>query len=173
MTNKARKIKKVLNFYKGFTLVELMVAISMIAIVFTSIISLVNTVLANLSYSHNYLVASYLAQEGIELITQKRNENFKNLVSFDQGIISNCLEIDYREVFRPCSVESNNFLKFSDSEGFQYASGDNTFFKRTLKTTKVNSNEIKVQSIVKWKTRDQDFNIVVEDHLFNWFKSGF
>ncbi len=173
MIGKTNKIKKTLEFYKGFTLVELMVAISMIAIVFTSLMSLVNTVLANLSYSHNYLVASYLAQEGIELITQKRNENFKKIIPFDRGIIFNCLEIDYNGTFRSCSGESNNFLKYAEDSGFQYADGNNTVFKRTIKTSKVSDIEIKVQSIVKWKTRDQDFNIVVEDHLYNWFEGGF
>jgi prepilin-type N-terminal cleavage/methylation domain-containing protein len=168
-----KKIKKTLNFYQGFSLVELMVAISMIAIVFTSLISLVNTVLANLSYSHNYLVASYLAQEGIELITQKRNENFKNGLAFDAGIIANCLEIDYKSVLRSCSGESNNFLKYSENNGFQYNGGNDTVFKRTIKTGKVNANEIRVQSIVKWKTRNQDFEIVVEDHLYNWFEGKF
>ncbi len=168
-----KKIKKTLNFYQGFSLVELMVGISMIAIVFTSLISLVNTVLANLSYSHNYLVASYLAQEGIELITQKRNENFKNGLAFDAGIIANCLEIDYKSVLRSCSGESNNFLKYSEASGFQYNNGNDSVFTRTIKTAKVNNNEIRVQSIVKWKTRNQDFEIVVEDHLYNWFEGGF
>lgn len=173
MVGKTNKIKKMLKFYKGFSLVELMVAISMIAIVFTSLISLVNTVLANLSYSHNYLVASYLAQEGIELITQKRNENFKNGDAFDNKIIGNCLEIDYKGASRPCSGESNVFLKYSEDNGFQYGSGSNTVFKRTIKTEKVSDNEIRVQSIVKWKTRNQDFEIVVEDHLYNWFEGSF
>ena len=168
-----KKIKKTLNFYQGFSLVELMVAISMIAIVFTSLISLVNTVLANLSYSHNYLVASYLAQEGIELITQKRNENFKNGLAFDAGIIDNCLEIDYAGFSGFCSGESNKFLKYSEGIGFQHDDGSNSVFKRTIKTEKVSDNEIRVQSIVKWKTRDQEFNIVVEDHLYNWFEGGF
>lgn len=163
---------------RGFTFVEMMVAVTLITVVFVSILGLVNYTLSRLNYLHDYLVASYLAQEGIELIIEKRNTNWLNRRQFNYGLNEGRYRVDYRGVFAPIGVtvikgreiiRPNLKLRFDDSLGFQYGQGNETIFFREVAISYPSQNVMKVRSKVEGKSRDKNISIIVEDNLFDWF----
>ncbi len=61
------------NKKRGFTLIETFVAITILMIAVLGPLSLLSSALKNASYVQNEIIATYLAQEGLELVLDLRN----------------------------------------------------------------------------------------------------
>ncbi len=151
----------------GFTLVELLIASTLVMVVFSSILALVNYSIYAVAFIQNNLIASFLAQEGVELVIKKRSENWVSGQPFSYGLEPGSYHIDYQGVFD--SVPGIGSLKFDEILGYQYAVGQLTNFDRIVTIAAVSQDELRVTSQVLWKSRTKNFSIEVEDHLYNWF----
>lgn len=149
----------------GFTLIELLIASTLVMIVFGSILALVNYSLYATTFIQNNLIASFLAQEGIELVIKKRGENWILGKSFDDGLAPGNYRIDYQGNMDAVFSEP---LKFDELRGYQYASGRATNFARKITLESVSPEHLRVTSEVVWKSRTKAFSVVVEDHLYDW-----
>jgi len=150
----------------GFTLIELLIAATLVMIVFGSILSLVNYSIYATTFIQNNLIASFLAQEGIELTIKKRGENWVLGKVFDNGLAAGDYRADYAGIFDTAYGEP---IKFDENFGYQYSQGNPTSFKRKITIQPVTSDHFRVISEVTWKSKAKDFKITVEDHLYNWF----
>src|SRR3989339_431803 len=161
---------KKLSVKNGFTLVELLVAATLIMSVFGSILALVNYSIYAMSFIRNNLVASFLAQEGIELVIKKRGENWIAGENFNLGLDPGIYEADYVDGLEKLpDLSEQRSLNFDENFGYQYGSGQVTDFMRLISVSEVSIDHLKISSVVSWKSRNKDFSIVVEDHLYNWF----
>ena len=70
---------------KGFSLIETIVAATLVLTVFTSSYALINYTLVNINYIQNGLTALFLAQEGVELTIAQRDANWIANRSFFAG----------------------------------------------------------------------------------------
>ena len=70
----------------GFALVEIMVVVSVIMVGFIGVLLLLEQTIKLRGWNENYLVASELAGEGIELTRMMRNRNWLSGDVFDSGI---------------------------------------------------------------------------------------
>lgn len=61
---------------QGFTLIEALIAIFIITVGAGGAFSLIYQTTAMMRFTHNRLVASYLAQEGVEIVRNIRDQNF-------------------------------------------------------------------------------------------------
>ncbi len=100
MKNKIRKLR-------GFTLIETFVAITILMIIVLGPMSLLSRALQDARYIGDKITATYLAQEGVELMINDRNKG----VPFE---ISNCP------------------LKFDNIYGYQCSTGNPTIFSRKI-----------------------------------------
>jgi len=167
---------------KAFTLVEVLIAISILTIGILSGFILITKVLYNTAVIQDRLTASFLTQEGIELVRQVRDSNFLQImngesVEWKDGLADGSYTIESKagseQPITLTSVdtgEGSNFRYDDDTKIYNYTTGEPTTFNREIKITTINDDEIRVESIMKWKTRTIDFNLTVEDHLFNWLK---
>ena len=132
------------------------------------------------------LTASYLAQEGIEIIRNMRDNNWvKNPgVNWMDGIIigtNNCavgcdFEVDYRTgtagqvvSLRPYGTEGN-YLNIDSSGMYLYDTNyPDTIFKRKITITEESQQTIKVSSEVFWNYRGKDFSVKIEEYLYDWY----
>jgi type II secretory pathway pseudopilin PulG len=64
-----------INFKNGFTLLEALVAISILMVAVVAPITIAQKGLSSATYSKSQMIASYLAQDAIEYIINKRDEN--------------------------------------------------------------------------------------------------
>jgi len=175
--------------YNAFTLVEALVALS---ILLTGIISgfiLVTRALYNAKVIQDRLTASFLAQEGIELVRKIRDTNYvKNIngvsTNWNNGLANGSYYIsvdpDSKQVRlsdnykdQEAQIPNLKYDKNNFQYGFNYKYGDETNFKRIIRIKTIDSNHLRVQSVVAWNTRNISFlegqgAIVAEDHLYNW-----
>ncbi|MBI5401301.1 hypothetical protein HZB05_00515 [Candidatus Wolfebacteria bacterium] len=158
-------------------LVELMVSISLLVVGFLGFLGLLSRALSLNRVVADQFIANYLTMEGIEITKNLIDSNIIQGKVFNDGFASDkCYELDYKTKDISSATEvnclnlSNTPLKYDDSTNFYgYGSGTDTPFKRTVHIVPVTDEEIKVVSIVKWKSRGGIKNkIELEDHFFNW-----
>ena len=151
---------------KGFSLIGVIVAIFIVAISMVGMLDLSQTSLKGAFSSKMRLVASGLAQEGIEVVRYTRRsqtewDDWYNSISSGDYLVQ---------------YNSSNLLSFfemplrSDANSglYQYDSGSNSPFYRKITLTKLSSNEVKVAVEVKWRASGGWRNLIVEDRLWNW-----
>lgn len=157
---------------KGFTLLETIVSVSILAAIAVGSLTLVSKSMQSVSISQNRLIASYLAQEGIELARNIRDGNWKDnnypvSVNWDDGMpnCNNC-EMDY--TMNALADAGDPFLKLDSNNFYNYSSGTNTIFKRRISVSSVSSRQKQVTSKIVWKYRRKDYNLAVKAFLYNW-----
>jgi len=170
---------------KAFTLVEVLIAVSILTIGILSGFILITKVLYNTAVIQDRLTASFLAQEGIELVRQVRDSNFlkimdgesvewNNRLADGSYIIESKAESGQSVTLVPIDPgEAPNFFYDNDTRIYNYnTTGEPTTFNREIRieTNENHNDEIRVESIMKWTTKRIDFTLTVEDHLFNWLK---
>jgi len=155
------------KFTTGFTFVEMLVSMSLISTVFMSVMATVNYVLANLRYTSDQIVASYIASEGVELVISRRDDNWLQQNPFATGLEAGNYRMDYLGIFDTTDVGAK--LKYDENLGYQYQAGEDSQFSRAVTISYPAAYLMKVSSRVDWTTRGEPFSMVVEDNLYNWF----
>lgn len=174
------KTKSLNRYNDGFTLVESIVAIFILLIAIVMPMAVVARALFTANYAQDQITAVYLAQEGVELIRNVRDNNvLSGGALWDQGSLSGC----YTE--SGCYVDSVHnvnivnvcagvcpYVQEDNSGGTSWYGNDtnwsNTKYIRTVRLSKMSDYEIKVNSTVVWATRGGDRTVLVEDVLTNW-----
>ena len=167
---------------KAFTLVEVLIAISILIIGILSGFILITRALYNVAVIKDRLTASFLAQEGIELTRQIRDSNFLRILDEESAdwrdglrdgtyIIKSNVEGDESiQLVSSIPSEAPNFFYDNGLKIYNYSTGEPTTFNREIKITTISADEIRVESIMKWRTKRINFDLFVEDHLYNWMK---
>lgn len=159
-----KKIRKTEN---GFSIIEVTVAIGVILIAFTGMLNLINRSLAFHDLAYSRLIASYLAQEGIEIVRNIRDNNILQNKNWNSGLSTGTYQVQYNDLaLRDYTGEP---LKLDPVSGiYNYDSGAITRYIRQINIRTISADHIVVQSVVSWSNRGGSFDIVVEDHLYNW-----
>lgn len=172
---------------KGFTIIELIISIFIMSIAVVGIYSAFSIMSILTSNISDRLVGTYLAQEGQELIRNKRDNNWLALgrASWDNGLSScqtetGCIA-DYAGLIRPWA---NDYLNKDEAGFYNYNAGQKTKFKRKILIQKSFVPDfIKVLVQVSWDEKANLLNpvgsnagvcnssncIELESTLYNWF----
>ena len=150
---------------KGFTLIEVLVAISIITVGIVGIYAIIPRIVTITSDNIDKFIASQLAKEGVEIIRNIRDENQLKALVFSSGLI-NCsegCEIDYYDSL--LTSYNARFLKI-DTDGFyNYQSGEDTKFKRKITIVQgANVLDINVEII----RAEEDSFFQVKEKLYDW-----
>ncbi len=71
----------------GFTLIELIIGMTIFAIGLSGIYALLQSIMGNASYSRHEIVVANLLREEIELIKNIRDTNVRNFLPWDSALI--------------------------------------------------------------------------------------
>ena len=148
----------------GFTLIEILIAITVITLGIVGFYAAITRV-ASLTFSNSSrFVASRLAQEGIELVTNIRDTNWIKGTDWDSGLTNG----DYRVQYDKDSLltYSSVPLKINSDGFYNYDSGSPTKFTRKITITHISSVELKVKVQITWPGKGSPLE--VEEHLYNW-----
>ena len=126
--------KAVNHHQKGFSLLELLAAVFVLSIALVAIMNLIPRIFFYNDFISNKLIASYLSQEGIELVRNIRDTNWINGQPWDEGIDSGDFEIDYDDDGLSNWTGQGHWLKLHPVHfgPYVYGGGPNTIFKRKI-----------------------------------------
>ena len=129
---------------KSFTLIEVVVAMFLLTVGTVGTFSLMQKSIIFTSISSSRLVASYLAQEGIEIIRNIRDTNYLEGSAWDDGIVS------------------SNWAVVSFLDGSQ------SKFQRQITIAQPESNKMIVSVTVSWQERGGVHQVFAQTELYNW-----
>ena len=181
-------MKKINKLNTGFTLVETLVAISIFSISILGMMSVLGSSIANTNYAKRKVVATYLAQEGIEYIRNMRDTavlytnngngwtndfkakakiaSCKNDTNQACGIVKPLpFDVKICSSLSGCKLYINNGGYDTVSSGI-----DSGFFRKFWAEEITPNEEIKIFSKVEWKQGSGDYNITFSENLFNWYE---
>lgn len=169
------------NSKHGFTLIETLVAVTILsaAVAGPMVLSIKN--IGTASISQDQLVAFYLGQEVIEYVRNVRDTNLINGSNNWLNGLDNCKGASgsvgcYIDVIKnpvtvaDCGTIACPKLKF-DGTNYNYASGDNTVFTRTVKideSIRADGDEAKISIALKWTGKYGEKTMNLQDNIFNW-----
>jgi len=179
---------------KGFTIIELVIAIFILSIGVVGIYSAFSVVVILTSDAKDRLIGAYLAQEGAEIIRNIRDSNWINMslhpdtITWDNGLSycengSSCRADFKTPGVQPWTGGDADYLKKDGAAGFyNYIKGTITKFKREIKIeclpTHVCENDyiMKVSVRVFWPKKPSILlpgggteSIQVEETLYDWY----
>lgn len=176
---------------KGFTLVETLIAISIFTISILGMISILSNGITDTNYAKDKIIATYLAQEGIEFVRNIRDDsvlyNTTNSGWSDfLNRTNNCIPIGIDVL--GCSMKddlstTDNFAScadFSNCELYintgtnKYSSdpqsGDDSGFSRIITLTSgVSPNKVTITSSVSWMQKSGRQTVSFTEDLFNLY----
>jgi prepilin-type N-terminal cleavage/methylation domain-containing protein len=180
---------------QAFTLVETMVAISILAIALMGPFTAVQNALTSSYVSRDRLIASTLAQEGLEYVRSVRDNNYLSSFSWLDGFDSTennrdvcfgdeptgyCIvdatlgdfhsEPDAMRGYDATDIDEIPFMQLSENGLYNHTEGNGTRFKRTvqIETLPDSTHEVRVTVTVTWTTGLRNFSVVVVDNLHDW-----
>ena len=174
-------MKKINKLNTGFTLVETLVAVSIFSISILGMMSVLGSSIANTNYAKRKIIATYLAQEGIEYIRNMRDTyvlytipggwtafkadiapcGLPDKCGFDNSALS-------PDVFI-CTTQDGQCKLFEDNGNYNTNSlGADSGFVRTVYIDTISQDEMKIFSTVSWTQGSGERSITFSENLFNW-----
>lgn len=154
---------------KGFTLIETLVALAVLS---TALIGVLSLIILNISNARNVeknLIAANLAQEGIEVVRNMRDNDWHEGNDFGSFLPA---DGEYRVQWNDTvlrNLDGNPVLLFAEDSGmYGYDMGQSTAFKRKIFIEKISDVEIKVAVTVEWELKGRTLILGAESHLFDW-----
>ncbi len=156
-----------LSCSRGFTLIEALVALVVLTLAIGPALFLSSSVSSTSSVVKNNLVAANLSQEGLEVVRALRDANWFNKLPFDNGLATGIYRVEWSSNSL-IALGTNPPLKINTGL-YNYSSGTDTIFTRTVTISKINSAELRIISDVTWNERGNNpRDIKTESHLFDW-----
>lgn len=158
------RVRQKNNF--GFTLIETMVAISILILAIVGPLSLAQQGIASSRFAKEQIIAFYLVQDAVEEIRSRIDSNFLSGNSWLSGL-SDCVgsfcEVDIiNSSISSCGVDCD-LLRKSDDGLYGYdSSWDETDFRRKIQIyqrSDTNSDEIYIEVEVLWNGDKKSFKI--------------
>ena len=166
----------------GFTIVESLVAITILVTAVIGAMSAVQSGLSSYIFSKDQITAFYLAQEGFEQLRNIRDENHLNGVYWLTNITAEtddpcyfgqaCIvsPIETSDATR-CSSPGNCPVVRQDPDNGFYgydASWDETKFRREIELSYVGADEITATVTVYWNKGLINRQFKVKENILNW-----
>ncbi len=182
----ADKGKKRINSLRNkndaaFTLLEVIVAIFILAVGVGGAFSLISQTLSVASLIELKLTGSYLAQEGIEIV-----KNLRDKAWLEQGpppgipwteylsiAPGTSWEVDYltQDLEERGYIDPGSFLNIDANNFYSYQVSDNpTKFIRRIEIKSVEPDRIGILIEVKWKERGRSHSIEILEYITNWYE---
>lgn len=167
---------------RGFTLIETLVAISLLTVAIAAPMSLASQSLSSAFYARDQITAFYLAQEAIETVRAVRDGNALRIVQGGSadllgGIPSTQGAPFYVDTLSntmtPCDTTPGASCPVlrNDGQVYRYDTGNPTRFVRTVRATQIGNgiDEIRVSAEVRWTTGAfQERFFTISENLYRW-----
>lgn len=167
----------------GFILVEVIVAIGILMLAVPAALTIASKSVFLASYSKDQIIATYLAQEGLEIIRNHRDQNIlrsdtwlKDISPGDcapECIVAIAIFPSLDPLIAPCVSCSSILYNNTASGAYAHSSGSGwvpTKFSRVVRINSVLPNEIRVHSIVTYSSGEINKTVAVITNLTEWME---
>ncbi|MBI1971508.1 MAG: prepilin-type N-terminal cleavage/methylation domain-containing protein [Candidatus Wildermuthbacteria bacterium] len=157
---------------RAFTLIEVLVAMFVVLVGAGGLFSLIYQTTSFSANPSSQLAASYLAQEGIEIVRNIRDTNFLKMhkglpAAWDDGLAgcaSGC-EADFND----SALASYAGLLLKIGGGlYTYDSGTDTIFTRKITVASGGTDALNVDAEVSWAEKGRTHSVKAATKLYNW-----
>jgi prepilin-type N-terminal cleavage/methylation domain-containing protein len=163
--------KNGMSYRKGFTLLETMFAILIVSIGILGINNGMNFAIKNTRLARENFAGTYLAQEGVEIVKNIRDNNWVNDRQWDNGLTScgSGCHADYATT--TLSAGAGNAFKLDANGFYNYSSGTTTIYSRKITIVPVDLNsdsmneELDITVDVFWN----NITTTVKENIYNWY----
>ncbi len=169
-----------LNYKKGFTIIETLVAVTILMLAIVGPMTVSQKSLVASLYAKDQIIASYLAQDAMEYLKNKRDtyisvSSFANWVA-TYGVCTSanpCSVDTYQDTFDAPCINSCRIYDRGDRYSPSSASASQTIYSRsfyidnTASATSDPSNEAKVVVRVWWQNSATPSEVLIQSQFFN------
>jgi len=165
--------KKITN-NQGFTLLEIAVAVFIVSFGIVGVLALIHYNMQAEQVSKRQLVASQLAQEGLELVRNRRDNNWLNDLAWGEGITNlsdNNFIVDYEGSFDESvdSLNEDGAKLYLNPQGFYDHQGStSTPYSRIINIKDIESDNFTLESTVQWSDQKGTHKYKAETELYDW-----
>lgn len=182
LRNILNELRQIQTSSSGFTILEITVVIFIIVIGMMGVLSLVTQNIQVEYINKNMAIGSQLAQEGLELVRNKRDINWLKEVDWEHSGVPNSnfdiiqdrtYAIDYTGLINatPNNINDAGTKLYQDASGFYNNSGVGTptIFSRLITVGDENPlASTTVTCLVQWKRGTNTYNYSTQTVLYNW-----
>jgi len=149
---------------KAFTLIEVIVAISIFLIGIVGVYAVIPRIIAIGQANTLRFMASQLGREGIEIVRNIRDTNSLKGNDFDEGLNDGVWRVQYNKDFllspsdEPLKIDGNGF--------YNYDSGSLTNFKRKVTLSHPTADSLRVKIEISWPGKGSPLQL--EEILYDW-----
>lgn len=162
---------------RGFTLLEVIIAVFLIIVGISGAFLLITKTLGQMAASSSQLVAAYLTQEGIEIVRNIRDTNWLEQIDHTNdwnegltGCSAGCTaDYTYTASEDPnlLAIPADNFLNIDGNGFYSYSAGTADKFKRKI-TIDTSTDILEVKVEVTWEEKGKSYQYFAQENLYNW-----
>jgi len=157
------------NKQSGFSILEIIVIVFIVSLGLLGILSLTTQNIRVQYINKNNLIASQLAQEGLELVRNIRDTNWTIEGSnWDTGLSAGTFKIDFDDNALQASSMEDAKLYIDGSGRYQHSILTATNFNRLITISNMNPDNFTITCEVQWRERNNTFKYIAETVLYDW-----
>ncbi len=170
------QINKKNNLAQGFTLIEIVLVMFLVSFVFTGIYTLLTKTAQNEKDNRYTVIASNLAQEGVEIVRNKRDENLLKENPINDGLLTGVCQPYWDGATAHCDNTKSSKIGLDGAD--IYRNDDTlplTVFKRSCEISMEDlpgylNKVLLAKCTVTWKSPSLGTNkkVEVESYLTDW-----
>lgn len=163
---------------KGFTIIEIIITISFLSFAIIGIYSAFAPSLRLSRVVSAKFIGVYLAQEGLEVVRNLRDNNFLAQNSWSKGLLDCQLgcQLDYKtgtalenQANKLRAYDPSEFLKLGSNNLYSYDAGQTTIYQRKVTiTSESGTDTLKVAVKVTWSDAGIPYQFEAAGYLYNW-----
>lgn len=169
------KLKKTYN-KSAFSLIEMMTVILVVSIGLVGTTQLIAQSLDAQMINRGGIVAYQLAQEGLEIVRQKRDTNwFQSVGDWRTDLADGIYCTDYRSPLElklvsgladcPLHLDTENWYYVPEMSSASNYSG----YRRIIEISTNDENSLVARAVVTWNNRGRIITYEAESLLYNWY----
>lgn len=158
----------------GFTLIEIVTVILVVTVGIVGVFGLAQDTASSSRLVTHELTATYLAQEGIEIVRSVRDSNWlaqrmDEETTWDENLESGIYRTDYTQLGEddPLQTTDTDAPLETDGEGFSYSGEEESIFAREIELDN-QGDQIVVTVTVSFDFGGKERTITTKEILYNW-----